>query len=198
MATFMDISVLKNFSVIFSFLIIWIILYAIFTWGKFPGDNQGLHAVLAFAIAMLVLLYKPAIDIINNAIPWFVVLFIFIIFILINFKIFNTSNDALFEVLKNNRLITNWIIGLSVIIMIVSASQVFGQKALVGSGGTGTLVNSTGGTGTGDFSQNVSATFFHPKVLGLVAILLIGAFTINFLSAGGPMRRKTCCSKTRP
>jgi hypothetical protein len=190
MATFMDISVLKHFSVIFSFLIVWIIMYAIFTWGKFPGDNQGLHAVLAFAIAMLVLLYKPAIDIINNAVPWFVVMFIFIVFILISFKIFNTSNDAIFDALKGNRLIVNWLIGISVIILIVSASQVFGQNALVAGtgGGSTTLTNSTGSTGSENFNQNVTATFFHPKVLGLIAILLIGAFTINFLAAGGPMK----------
>ena len=41
------------------------------------------------------------------------------------------------------------------------------------------------GVGTGDFQTNLGATIFHPKVLGMVVILLIASFAIRML-AGKP------------
>lgn len=40
----------------------------------------------------------------------------------------------------------------------------------------------TGSTATDDFNENVSATLFHPKVLGLIMMMFIAFFTILFIA----------------
>jgi len=81
-------------------------------------------------------------------------------------------------------------------------SAAFGQDNLQGSTGgstTGTVDNgdtitfqgdgssyssqgNTGGTGTTQFQTNLQRTFYHPKTLGVLFILVLASLTISMLS----------------
>jgi hypothetical protein len=185
MATFLDVTLLGHFSVIFTFLLVFVIMYGILEFGKILGDNKGIHSIMALCVAFLLLVYKPALDIITIAIPWFVIMFIIILFILINFALFNQSHEGFAEMLKGRGRIGTWIVAVSIIIVIYAMSQVFGQNVgpYLGSEANVTTVNGEpGSTSTGSFNDNLGATFFHPKILGLIAMLLIGTFTVAFLA----------------
>jgi hypothetical protein len=184
MATFLDITLLGHFSVIFTFLLIFVIMYGIFEFGKILGDNKGIHSIMALSIALLLLVYKPALDVINTSIPWFVVMFIIILFILISFSLFGQTQAGFGELLKSNKRIGTTIVAVSIVIVLYSMSQVFGQSMLgqQPTTNTTTATGESGSTSSGSFNQNLSATLFHPKVLGLLVILLIATFTIMVLA----------------
>ncbi len=51
-----------------------------------------------------------------------------------------------------------------------------------GGSGEGPTPGTPGATATGDFNTNFINTLVHPKVLGLLFLLLLGSFTVMFLS----------------
>ena len=191
MATFLDIGILENFSIIFVFILVFIVLYGLLEYTKpMGGDRRGLHAWIALALALIVIVIKPALFMINFMTPWFVVLFIFIFFGLLAARMFGASEKDSASLI-HNRGARTFIIAVSAIILIVGISFTFGQGMLEkGAGVDGPVDNGdvdiVGGeqesTQTNDFSQNVVNTIFHPKVLGLVLILLIGMFALLFLT----------------
>jgi len=185
MATFFDITLLENFSLIFTFLLVFAIIYALLEMFKLLGDNKGIHAIVAISVALIMLISKNALQVINLAIPWFVILFVIAIFALIGYKLFNPGDIS--EVLKGNRTLTIWVVVIAAVIFIGALSQVYGQTIgpyLGGENTTESVSDGTGSTATGEFSQNLTATFFHPKVLGLIIIMLIAVFTVFFLARG--------------
>ena len=52
-----------------------------------------------------------------------------------------------------------------------------GDVGIINAGNPGTT-----GTGSGSFNQNLGATFYHPRVLGMLFILIISALSIGMLT----------------
>lgn len=180
----LDVALLEHFVIVFPFLLIWVIVFGILSATKTFGDNKGIHAIIGLALAFLFILSKDAVAVLNFASPWFVILFIFIIFTIMAFKAFGASDTDVMGVIRNKefRYIATWIGILSVIIMVASLSNVHGQR-LLEEGEEGTTVQSgEGSVASGDFEENVWNTIFHPKVLGLILILLIASFTIRYMT----------------
>src|SRR3989344_1154605 len=185
MVTVLESGLLENFTIIFSLVFVIAIVYGVFQMGKVFGDNKGLHALIALIVGLLVIMVPDITKIIAVMIPWFTLLFIFILFLILAYKIFGASDEDVLSVLKVDH-VTIWvIIIIAIVIVIASFSNVYGQKLLESPGGNDTRVASDVGTATGSFSQNVGATFFHPKVLGMIFILLVAVFTISLLAMKG-------------
>lgn len=199
MATFLDISGLSFFSSVFTFLLIFIGVYAILSWGKILGSNNGVHAIMAVAIAILFMFSKDAIEVINFIVPWFAMLFIGILLMLIAYSLFNPGANV-FDLLvagDKHRVIVYWIVILGIIIILIGLGNTYGQKIGPYLGEDGNTYNDTnaisgisnnyrgdGLVGTADYQTNVGATIFHPKVLGIIFILLLATFTIMFIAKG--------------
>ncbi len=183
----LDVALLEHFVIIFPFLLIWVIVFGILSATKSFGDNKGIHAIIGLALAFLFILSKDAVAALNFASPWFVLLFMFIIFTIMAFKAFGASDSDVIGVLRNKefKYIATWIGIISVVIMIAALSNVHGQRLLEeGEVGEDGKVVSTGegSVASGDFEENVWNTIFHPKVLGLILILLIASFTIKYMT----------------
>ena len=101
MATVLDLGLLQKFEIIFPFLLVFVIVYAILSSTKFLGENKGIHSLIALAMAIMILFSATTREIINVMSPWFVVLFIFILFVLLAFKLFGTTDEDIMGVLKN-------------------------------------------------------------------------------------------------
>ncbi len=222
MATFMDLSLLGNFSSIFVFLFIFVILYAfqisVKIFKEQPGE-KGLAAIIAIAGAFLVMLSPNILNVFKNIVPWMTLLIIFLFLVFFVVKMFAGEDEGLFKDLIRQSTVYWILIVIFILIVIVSFSQTYGQGLLedqegVGEGGTiitedgefiettinpsantntnngngGDLVYNSEGevigsqTVTDDFSTNVLYTFIHPKVLGMLMLLIIGFFTIIFLA----------------
>ena len=194
MATFLDISSLSFFSSIFTFILVFVALYSLLSYAKFLGENNGIHALIAFSISILTLFSKDAIEVINFVVPWFVMLFIGMLLMLLAYSLFNPGGNV-FDLLvggDKHKTIIYWIISLSVIIILIGLGNSFGERVgpyLDGDNNTNIgsaaadNIRGDGLTATDDFNTNLGATLFHPKILGLLVILLLGTFTIMTMAS---------------
>lgn len=182
----LDVGLLQYFSPIFSFILIFTLVYAVLQFTKLLGNNKVVHATLALVVGAFFLFTPNASGVIMFITPWFTVLFIIIVFMLISFKIFGATDDQIRGVISNWGGL-QWLIGIIGIVIIIAAfGNVFGQKFLgFTQGNQAVLPTNQNGelpTGTGDFEQNVAGVFFHPKILGMILILIIAGLTIRALS----------------
>ncbi len=188
MATFVDISIIKNFSSIFTFILVFVILYAMMEATKALGaDKKSLHAIIAIVIAFMVSMSTGVVAVIQNFTPWFTMLVLIIFFILFAVKMFGVKDSYISEGFQKNKSLLTWIIVLTVIILLFSLGSGFGQETLEQgqSGGTTVSVatgNTTTPTNTGSFSQNLYNTLYHPKILGLILIMIIVLISAIFLT----------------
>jgi hypothetical protein len=188
MATFIDFSIIQNFSSIFTFLLVFVIIYAMMETVKALGEGRkSLHAMIAVIIAFIVSMSSGVVAVIQSFTPWFTILILIIFFILFAVKMFGVSNDTITEGFAKNKSILTWIIILTVVILLFSLGSGFGQKTLEqGQSGGSTVSVATGNattpTNTGDFNQNLYNTLYHPKVLGLILIMIIVLISVIFLT----------------
>ncbi len=187
MATPLDIGLLVNFKIIFPFLLVFCIVYAVLTYTKIFGENNAaLNAVIALVLGMMTLFSDLVTDTINLAAPWFVLLIIFSVFILLGLMAIGIKEGDIIATIRNPEYtyITIWVIALVLVIVLGSLSQVMAEKK----GGYGPYApggNATMTEGTVDIPEQESdfwKTLFHPKVLGMLALLLISFFTISKLT----------------
>ena len=176
MTTFLDIGLLQSFNPVFSFLFVWVAVFAILEYTKLFTENKGIHAMLAFILAVMTLLSGKLVELISLMAPVFVIGMIFLMFLFMIYKMFGVEESWFKEAITGRSSAYYWIIIIAVIILIGSIASVFGPELLAF-----TQAPAEGNaTGVG---QNIGATFFHPKVLGFVFIMTIAIFTIFELAS---------------
>ena len=187
MATILDTGLLDKFSFLFSMLLIVVLIYGILEYTKIFGDRQGLHIFIAFLIGVTLLLVPSVNQVISTITPWFVLMFIFILLMLIAYKMLGATDSDIKDAMITNKSIIYWIMIFSVIILLGGLGTVFFSGNQQSDGGTGVTINGTTTTVSGDVggrgSDALFATLFNPKVLGLIFVLLIGVFTITTLTS---------------
>lgn len=182
MATLLDLTALEHFSSIFSFLFVLVIVFGILSYSKFLGENKSIHALIALFLAIMTLFSDTVVQSINKMAPWFVLLFVFILFMLMAFKVFGTSDADIMGVLKDSQYayIIWWIAAIGIIIAVGSLTSVVwgGDQGMpvYNESSPDSDVGSTGGSA-------FFGTLFHPKVLGAVFVLLVAVFAIQKLTA---------------
>jgi hypothetical protein len=185
MAAF-DVGLLENFVIVFPFLLVWVVVFGVLSSTKTFGDNKGIHAIIGLALAFLFILSKDAVTAVNIASSWFVLLFLFIIFTIMAFKAFGASDSDVMSVMRNPefKFIGTWVGIFSVIIVFASLAHVHGQRLLEeGTGESDIIEAGEGSVASESFQENVWATLFHPKVLGLILMLLIASFTVRYMAS---------------
>ena len=192
MATFLDITLLEKFSIIFPFLLAFVVVYGVLSTTKILGQNKSIHAFFAFIVAVFTF-FSPTVRIIINRIaPWFILLFIAVIFAIMVFKAYGATDEDILGQLRHPRYGNQiaWLLG-AIILAIVIGSV---TSVTMRSGDKGVRPISTnittaeGATTSTDVTKEKNVfwdTLLHPKVLGLAAILLIANFTIARLASGG-------------
>lgn len=209
MVAFLDLGLVGTVSGIFMVIMVFVIMYGFLSWTKpFGGDSQGLYALIAFGFAAISMMSRGFITLIAFITPWFFTLIFIGFFILFILMMFGLKQGDL--VAGKSRELRTWVIILTIVILLFGLGAAFGQTTLEAGTGTTpgaptTTAPSTGEPGQiyyGDdyeqttpttttpspasdsFGENVMATLFHPKVLGMIVILLIGAFAMFLLTKG--------------
>ncbi|MBU0470398.1 MAG: hypothetical protein KKA62_03180 [Nanoarchaeota archaeon] len=183
MATLIDLGLLQAFDFIFPVILVWAFMFAILRKTKVLGDNLNADVMVASAAALMVLLSRTIIDMINFMIPWFSVAIIFFVLMLLMFMLFGAKDTEKFYTDKGLRWV---LIAVGLLIVAAAGGKVMGQTLLEQSATAGTAVDVGNGTSTSsDFEQNIYATLFNPKVLGLLVIFTIVVFAVALLS-GAP------------
>lgn len=182
MATFLDLGLLQYFDFIFPILLIFAVVFALLHKTKILGENPSLNAVIAFALALMSLLSPDLIDLINFMSPWFVLVFVFLILLLLVYQTLGATEKDIFSALKGEKTIQWAVFGIAILILIAGVAHVFGQRMLPLTQTPTETVITEGSTTTPAYEQNVFATLFNTKILGLIFIFLIAVFAIAFLS----------------
>jgi len=179
MATFLDVGLVENFSIIFYLIFIFVLLYAILTITKILGENKNLNAMLALALALILGLSGPTRDLISFVTPTFFVFIFFAFFAVLIYKFLGASDDDVKSIMGTKTGTRGFILIIILIIILSSLGKVFFT------GPTTSEVNETAvnksDVGTRGESA-LTATLTHPKVLGLVLILIIGNYAMQYLS----------------
>lgn len=207
MATFLDMTFFGNFSIIFTFLFVYVLIYGIAEMSSpFGKDKKSLNALMALAIAIMLVVSPTMVRLVQFIIPWFFIIALVLFFVLFALRIFSGDKFDFSGAVKDKRVYT-WIIVLVVVIMIFGLGSAFGQSSLDKQNGgvvhndnvnlnnsdynsndfiEGTGVGNTEFNGksvaTDNFSTNLTNTIFNPKVLGLMLIMLVAVFAMFFIS----------------
>jgi hypothetical protein len=181
MASLFDLSLVSYFSNIFIMLFIFAAIYAVLMFKKPLGDNKGINALIAATVSIIFIFSQDAIDIIKNTVPWFVIIMIALVFILMITQAFGASMPV-----ATMASMGNWILIICIIILVINISYKIGPQAgpylANGSINPDSVVAGTSGdVGSGSFSQNFGATLFHPKVLALILVLIVALFAVLWI-----------------
>ncbi|MFH1591045.1 MAG: hypothetical protein ABIC95_03885 [archaeon] len=189
MASPLDVGFLEHFSPLFAMILVWVMIYGIMSYTQPFGDKKSLYAMFGFMVSIFILFSPNLVAIITTMVPWYTVIFVFVLLMLMFYGMFGAREENFLHVLKTRTVVVSFIMIISVIILISSIGGVYlgGNE----NSPTGTDVDLEAGTKTtGDIGDTGTsaffATLFHPKVLGAIMILLVGTFAIILLS--GPAK----------
>lgn len=185
----LDLSLLISLKRIFPFILVWVVVYALLEWKDIFGkDKKGLRAVTAFVVAMIFLISSQASLVIEYMTPWFVILIVFVLLMLMIFKLFGASDKSIQDVIEHDRAVIYWVIFVSLIVFFAALGKVYfteplptGEQALTGIGAANATIAERG---EGAFWQ----TLFHPKVIGVVFVFLLATFAIKLLAGDIPSK----------
>ncbi len=185
MATFLDVSLLQSVDAIFPALLVFAIVFAILNKTHALGKSIGLDAIIAIVAAFMVMLSRPLIELINYIIPWFVVAIIFFLLLLLIFRVFGAEDKDIFEYVKGDKAVGWVIIAICLVIVAAGLGKVFGQgltEQAFDAGTAGNVTYDENGVATQNFERSVTATLFHPKVLGVIIVFTIAIFAVALLT----------------
>jgi len=120
MATILDLGLLGYFKAVFSFILVWALVFALLQKTKALGDKVGLNVLVAVAVAFLVSLSENVVSVIHFMIPWFTIAIIFFVLLILIFQIFGASEKDIFGYISKDKAV-GWVI-IGVVIMIAFAS----------------------------------------------------------------------------
>jgi hypothetical protein len=164
MATFLEVTALESFSIIFVFLFVWLVVYAVLLYTKALGQNQFINILIGLVISFFVIMSKVATLVVKQIAPVFAVVLVFVAIISVASGMFGRQMGVdSFGGLK-------WVVlVILVIALVVGSLTIVRENIKVPERGE-------------DFGK-VSTVIFHPNFLGLVLIFLIAVFTTGLLAA---------------
>jgi len=194
MATLLDVGLVSYFSNIFPFIFVWAIVFATLQKTKVIGTSMGINATIAAVAGLMVLLSQSLINIINFMVPWFAVLIIFFVLMMLAFMSFG-AKEADFSSALKNKTVLYIMIAITLGIFGAAVANEFGQTATEASfGGSGVVndgslpVDGSGGeissTATSNFQTNLFGIVTHPKVLGMMVLFAVVIFAVALLTRG--------------
>ncbi len=172
MATIFDAGPLGNIlGMSFVFILVFAVSYGVLKKIKAFGENDGVHGIVAFVLAMLTVMVPESQIILSNFLPWSVLFFFLVIIIFMFFMFLGVKESDMIENVTKGAPFITIVIGVIVILFLVAMTKVYGPWLMV-----------TGGTG---FWETTKRFLFSRYFLGLLFMLIIGAYAINYLSGGG-------------
>lgn len=182
MATILDLGLIQYFDPIFAVLLVFGIIYSLLQKTGAITKSIAINAVIAFAISFMVLLSDTLIQVINFIIPWFVIVIIFTVLLLLIFQMLGAQEADFLAALKKDNLLMWAVLGVGIVIMVAAFGNVLGQSLLEEAGESGSATIGEGNVASGSFQQNIYATLFNPKVLGILVLFGVAIFAILLLS----------------
>lgn len=154
----------------FIFIFLFAILYALISRMEFFGKNKAVHVLIAFSSAMLAIFIPETKALINYMTPWFIILIILIVFMLLAVMTLGIKHTEITDWLKNvSPGTTTTIIIMVLLIFLFAVYKVFGP-----------VLTMAGADEPGLWAA-ITRVFLQPKILGLLFLLLIASSIVKFI-----------------
>ena len=158
MATLLEGGFLTFLTPIFIFIFIFVIFYALMEKLKFFGDKSGTHALIAFCLAILFIVVPETREMINFITPWFVVLVIFGLFIIMGLMFLGYKEESIIAGVTEGGTVLPLVIVAVVVLFLVAIVKVFGASV---------------------FKLGFVSSILNPKILGAAFILILAAEVVR-------------------
>src|SRR3989344_1340353 len=165
-----SLSFLEFFLPVFSFLFIFVIMFAVLDKFKLLGENKTVKFVAALSIALLFLFSKETLNFVNFVTPWFVVLVIVALFILALFMFMGVKEKQMESTINDPRVY--WTVLVIIIILLIADIGTVFSDFFAGEGGE--ITDPT--------KISITQILVHPRVLGALFLLVIVSFAIKNIS----------------
>ena len=181
MASFLDVGLFGFFLPVFVFLFIFIILFAFLEKSKILGDGaKKVNIVAALSVAAISIFSGDLIKLITQTIPWIALLFIFLLLLFSLYLFFGEPYERVWDIIGYTP-VALLVIG----IILLGIVNVFEEEVSPFAQGEGKVtVTQDGVTTTVQKNPTNEAlkTITHPRLLGAIFILVIGAAAMRLLS----------------
>ena len=166
---------IKSFDSVYAFLFVSIVVYVALGRIKSLEEQQVVRAIAGILTGFITLTSFIAVQTVKTMMPWFVILFIIIIFGLITYQLFGVSEGAITTILTSGEhgpVFHNWVLTIVIIIALGSLFSVMSSQPVTPESAIVTVPQQEG----------FFTTLISPEVLGVVAILLIGLFATFYIT----------------
>jgi len=158
-----DLTAIAFFAPIVAFLLVFIVTYLILFKLKILGESSWLNLFISFLVSILFVSSAGAIDFIKTITPWFAVLIISLLFILLVTGFVGKDMDF---IAKPVGIIFVIFLG---VVFIVSAYLIFSHLII------GYLPGPWFGTGTDPAATQALSWLYSPRVAGAILLVIIAA-----------------------
>lgn len=206
MAT-IDISILNSVTIIIVFMLIFVGGWGVLQVANpFKDAGKSLYGLMAFLLAVLMVLSSNTVEIVLFATPWLILLALIGFYFIFYARMFGTSEGDITNVFKNK--LVGWMVFLGALVIVFAIGSSYGPEladattpgtvvptvptntgeVIVTEDGTVIVNDDTSvvgpATATNDFGRNLTMILFHPKILGVAFLFLLGTLTILLLNQG--------------
>ncbi len=178
MANVLDIGLLKDFSYLFGWILIFVVVYGILQVIDM-FKNRGIHALIALTVTVIVATTSGTMNVVSGMAPWFVITGFFVVFLLVLTNFMGLPTAQVMSSFGGKGIVW-WIfvpLMLGLVISLVSGGQLSRGDTTRIDPDTGEVIKVPGKT--------VINIITDPKVLGFILLLAISAIAIA-LMAGVP------------
>lgn len=175
MASVLDVGILDYFSPVWIFLLVAAVMFGVLEVTNLFGKNRGLNGLVAFLMGLLFILTDPLRQFLNILTPWFVVLIVFTMCIVLIFLFLGVKPGVIATAAQEPGVVW-FVIILIVILFIAVLTYVFGpQMQAITQGSEG---------GPEGLTKDIGLILFNPKVIGASILLLIAAQAVRLIAKG--------------
>ena len=182
MATALDIGGMEILKIILPVLLVYALVYGVLSYTKI-FEKEAVNHLIAIFIALILLLVPSILEVVKYFVPWIAVLLVILLLAIILIRFMGASEKDISDVIKKSSVVYI-IITVFVILLIAAIGKVyFAEGEFLEEGGSAVEAISEGKAGTEETGERgFWNTFFSPKILGLLLVMLIAVFAILCLS----------------
>ncbi len=175
MANVLDLGLLKDFSFMFGYLLIFVVVYGLLQITDL-FKNRGIHALVALAVTVLIATTSGAMAVVSGLTPWFVIVGFFLVFMIVLTNFLGIPTVEVIGSFGGKGVV--WWIFVPLMIGLVISLVTGGQF----SRGDTTRIDPDTGEVIKEPGKTVINVITEPKVLGFILILAISAITIALMA----------------
>lgn len=157
-------TILAYFMPLFSFLLVFILAFALLAKTKILGENAFLHFFVSFIIAIIFFVSPTAQKFTKLSMPWVGVFFLCLILIMITLAFIGGKVENVIP----NKIVAKIAVIVLLAIFLISAIKVFGIVI-------GPYLPGAVETGGDEYLLSIKHVIFHPTVTGSILLIAIAA-----------------------